>query len=71
MPREEVLFNIALILVVSSNCRTFTHNCPLLQDGESKHAAAGEPDVGRGFGCGRPGYGCDHAAVAEPGWPEG
>src|SRR4051812_29660342 len=27
------------------NCRTLTHQCPCLQDDESKHAAAGEPDV--------------------------
>src|SRR3954466_3594513 len=31
IPREEVLFNISYILVVSSNCRMLTHICPLLQ----------------------------------------
>src|SRR3954468_24865528 len=31
------------------NCRTLTHQCPCLQDDESKRAAAGEPDAGRGF----------------------
>src|SRR3954469_16073425 len=53
------------------NFLTLTHQCPCLQDDESKRAAAGEPDAGSGFGCSCSGYGCDHATVAESGWPEG
>ena len=69
--REEVLFDFVSVLVVSSNCCTLTQICPLLQDGESKYAAAGEPDAGRGLSCGCPGYSCDHAVAVELGWPEG